>query len=213
MAPSRSVLSLFFVAVLALFAGISQAFDEGIEYKKLELAETKGEGGKILVQEFFWYGCPHCYSMEPYLAEWKKKMPSNVEFEAVPAPFNPVWALHARGFYAAQQLGVAEKAHVPLFKAIHDNKQRIFDRQSLADFYATQGADRDKFLKLLSSFSVDGKVRRADSLTRRYQLDSVPSFAVNGVYVTSPSMAGTNERALQVLDQLIAQLGGTASAQ
>ena len=40
---------------------------------------TDVAAGKIEVVEFFWYGCPHCYSLEPYIESWQKRQPDDVE--------------------------------------------------------------------------------------------------------------------------------------
>ena len=36
---------------------------------------------KIIVQEFFWYGCPHCFHLEPYLSQWK--IPDDVDLSLI----------------------------------------------------------------------------------------------------------------------------------
>ena len=96
--------------------------------------------GKIEVREFFWYGCGHCFTLEPYMQTWLRQLPKDVNFVRTPAAMNPVWEMNARGYYVSEALGVRKKTHLPLFHAIHDKGQQIFDQQSQAKFFVKYGA-------------------------------------------------------------------------
>lgn len=61
----------------------------------------------------FWYGCPHCYVLEPHMQKWAKTRPADVAFFQTPAAMNPVWEVNARGFYAVQEIGMLEKPMKP----------------------------------------------------------------------------------------------------
>lgn len=195
----------------ALFAGLlmaatlsghtALAADDG--YEKIEPAQnTSVAEGKVEVLEFFWYGCPHCYRLEPSMESWLKDKPDNVVFKRIAPPLNPSWENHARAYYAAEALGVIDKLHQPLFDAIHKNKQRLRGKDELADFAATQGIDRDVFLKTMDSFAVESQLRRASQLARAYRLSGVPAVAINGKFKTSGSLAGSYPRMVQIVDQL-----------
>ena len=67
--------------------------------------------------ELFWYGCIHCYEMDPMLSDWVKKLPKDVYFKRVPAIPRPEWAAMAKAFYAMETLGVSEKLHTSIFDA------------------------------------------------------------------------------------------------
>jgi len=56
------------------------------------------------VIEFFWYGCIHCYNLEPLIENWEKKLPGDVQFRRVPAVFNERWAQDAAIFYSFEAL-------------------------------------------------------------------------------------------------------------
>ncbi|MGD9163716.1 MAG: thiol:disulfide interchange protein DsbA/DsbL, partial [Chromatiales bacterium] len=145
--------------------------------------------GKVEVVEFFWYGCGHCYTMEPELEAWLKKKPENVVFNRVPSPLNPRWAVHAQFFYAAEALGVNEQLHKPLFEAIQVKRRKLFDKQSLIDFAVEQGVDRQKFTDAWDSFGVYVKVQQARKLGQSYGINGVPAIGIHGKYVTSGSLA------------------------
>lgn len=168
--------------------------------------------GKVEVVEFFWYGCPHCFNMEPQLEAWLKKKPQNVVFKRVPAPINPSWTVHSYFYYAAEALGVIDQLHKPLFEAMHVKKRKLFDEQSLIDFAVEQGVDRQKFTDAWNSFGVYVKVQQARKLGQRYNLDGVPAVGIDGKYKTSGSLAGTYSKMFEIIDQLISKIS-TANPQ
>lgn len=181
------------------------AVDEGIEYTTLENPVPTSSGDKVEVLELFWYSCPHCYHLEPTMEAWKKTKPENVAFDYLPAVFNQRTAPYARAFYAAKSLDVFEKFHMPLFRALHDQKRQIFSDDQLIGFAAEQGIDADKFRAAMASFEVDMAVRRAADLSRRSGADGVPAVLVNGKYLTSPSQVGSRQKMIEVLNGLVAQ--------
>ena len=72
---------LMAVLLSALLSSIAMAgIDEGIEYKLVTPAQPTITKNKIEVVELFWYGCPHCYYLEPDLEKWLKTKPENVVF-------------------------------------------------------------------------------------------------------------------------------------
>lgn len=192
------------LATLALAVGIATTgytadFVEGVDYKVLPNPE-KIAGDVIVVREFFWYGCPHCYTLEPHMQKWAKTRAKDVAFFRTPAVMNAVWEIPARGFYAAQLMGYEEKTHQALFDAIHKENKRVDkNQQTLADWYASQGVDKAKFNSLYNSFAVTTKIERAKKGARNYQLTGVPAVVVHGKYVVN----GEDEKTTQVVDFLV----------
>lgn len=179
-------------------------YSEGTHYKKLP-PEQVSSGEKVEVQEFFWYGCPHCYSFEPYLKTWEKTKPANVELVRVPAIFRPEWEVQARAYYALSNMGKIDELHEKFFKAINKDKQRLDKKELIADFVEKNGVDRKAFLAEYDSFSVDGMARKAKKKIKAYQIQGVPSIVVNGKYLTSGSMAGSYDNMLKITNYLIAK--------
>jgi thiol:disulfide interchange protein DsbA len=128
-----------------------------------------------------------------------------VEVVRIPAIFRDSWIPGARAFYTAQFLGVLDRTHKALFEAIHLNKQRFPDAQSFAKFFAKFGVAEKDFLDTYNSFAVDAKVRRAQDLTRRYQIDGVPTLVINGKYRTTGTIANGHDGMLEVLEFVIKQ--------
>ncbi|MCX7893556.1 MAG: thiol:disulfide interchange protein DsbA/DsbL [Burkholderiales bacterium] len=198
------------VAVLAAVAAFAspaaaQTPQAGIDYTVLKEAQPTDSPGKVEVTEFFWFGCPHCYSLEPALERWVKKQPKDVEFKRVPAYFNRQWEVGARVYYALEATGDLDRLFKPLFDAIHREGLRSGDEKAIAEWLAKQGVDMQKYNAALKSFGVDAKVRRAGQLTQAYKLDGVPAVAVQGKYVVSASQAGGVDRMFDILDLLVAQ--------
>ena len=194
----------FAMATLAVAVGLTSInsmaanFVAGKDYKVLDNPE-KIEGNKIIVREFFWYGCPHCYTLEAHMQKWAKTKPADVVFLQTPAAMNPVWEQNARGFYAAQLMGYQEKTHEAMFLAIQKDREKLFDQASLGKWYAAKGLDINKFNSLYNYFAVNTKISRSQNAAKRYQLTGVPAVVVDGKYVVS----GENEVVTQVVDFLV----------
>lgn len=181
------------------------AFDEGIDYQRLAKPLPVARKGGTEVLELFWYGCPHCHQLEPLLDGWRARQPK-VAFSRLPAVLGDSWAVHARAYYAAESMGALARLHQPLFDAIHVAGKRFNDESSLAAFAGGLGLDANRFRQAMRSFGVDAKVRQAMETTRRVGLDGVPALVVNGRYLTSPTLAGSRQRTLEVLDFLLAKV-------
>ncbi len=183
----------------------AKAFDEGIEYARVSQPQPTETEGKVEVLEFFWYGCPHCWHLEPSLKQWKTAMPANAQVRRAPAILGPTWEPLARAYFAAELLGKAEELHDPLFEAVQVKKQRLVDADSISKFVATLGVDPEAFKDAYGSFFVDMQVRKTMELTRIFGIDGVPAIVVNGKYRTSGTQAGGNDQMLEVVTQLIQQ--------
>lgn len=202
---------LFGGLLLAATVLAGQSFDEGIEYQVLGSPQPTNSD-KIEVIEFFWYGCPHCYHLEPQLDEWVRKLPEDVEFIRVPAVLGPSWELLARAYYTARFLGVLDKVHRPLFDAIHQHDRKFHSVDDLAAFFAEHGVAEADFRKTFKSFAVVVRTNQSKQARERYGLTGVPTLVVNGKYRTSATLTGSNEKMLDVVDYLIQrERSGTAS--
>jgi len=191
--------------ILLLLPLLSQAkdYDEGIEYTQMEKAISTQTGDKIEVLEFFWYGCPHCFAFEPTLKKWKKTLPANVKFIRVPSPINPSWMVHTKAFYTLQIMGESDKHHDAIFQALHIDKKKIYSKEAIADFLASRGVNKEKFLANFDSFAVEMRARQALQLGEQYKINGVPTLAVNGKYTISGTQAGSHQGMVDVASFLI----------
>jgi thiol:disulfide interchange protein DsbA len=185
---------------LFCFAMLANA-EEG--YETLSPAQPVQNPNKIEVIEFFWYGCPHCYHLEPSVVAWLKTKPANVEFIRQPAVFNPMWAKHAKAFFTAEALGVQEKLHADFFDAIQNKNQKLATEEELLKFFVDHGIKEEDFRNAYNSFAVDAKLRQAESMGTRYGITGVPALIINGKYRVSGSTAKTQDNIFAVTNQLI----------
>ena len=202
--------TLVFLPLLVSAADAAKGeFAEGIEYERVVPAQPVEEPGKVEVLELFWYGCPHCYHLEPLLEKWRETLPKDVAFRRMPAIFtNPRWELHARAFYTAEALGVLDQIHRPLFEALHKEQLKLATEDELAAFFAQHGVKEEDFKRTFNSFYVTTKVNNAKLMTRRYGIDGVPAMIVDGKYRVDGPAAGSQERMLEVVNFLIAKERG-----
>jgi thiol:disulfide interchange protein DsbA len=202
------MLKRLFLALALVAAGTAahaQQFTAGTDYTVLKQGIPTDSPTKVEVVEFFWYGCPHCYDLEPRLANWVSALPKDVEFKRVPAPFNNQWEIAGRVYYTMESLGVMEKLHGQLFDAIHKDGLHINNERAVRDWMGQHGVDTDKFSAAYRSFTVESKLKRARQVTQASGIDGVPALMVNGKYVVGAQQAQTRERMLAIVDSLIAR--------
>ncbi len=197
--------SFFAFALMGLMASSSFAatYNAGEHYEIISPAQPTSSKDKIEVVEMFWYGCPHCFRLEPFVERWLKKKPANVKFVRMPGVFRPSWEIHARAYYTAEILGVVDKVHRPMFDAIHEMKKRMDTESSILALFKKNGVSEKDFKRVFRSFAVETKLRRAKDMGTRYQARGVPALIVNGKYRTSGHAAGSNSKVFKVVNQLI----------
>jgi thiol:disulfide interchange protein DsbA len=209
-APSTSVQPSLRLGGNAPAAATSARFKEGTHYRKIMPAQPTGVSpGKVEVVEIFWYGCPHCFSLDPAIESWRaRSKPAYVEFVRVPAMWNDQLRLHARLFYTAEALGKLDELHTLIFREIQVSGNYLNSVDKMAAFFRQHGVSPEEFQKTFSSFAVESKLQRADVLNRRYGVDSVPMMVVNGKYATQVDTAGGEQALFALIGELAASEHG-----
>jgi thiol:disulfide interchange protein DsbA len=204
---TRNVKILGLVLSVFLLCPATEAFaakyKEKIHYELVQPPQPTTTDGKVEVVEMFWYGCPHCNNLEPYVHRWLKRKPKEAEFVRIPAVFRPSWEIHARAFYTAEVLGVLDKTHSAMFNAIHNQRRKLATEEELMEFFAEHGVSNDDFKRVFKSFAVEAKVRRAKDLSHRYGIQGVPALIVDGKYRTSAQLAGGPANIFKVVNFLV----------
>lgn len=198
----KHILAIFAAATLSIAAHAATPAATATPYATLDVPQAVTTGKKIELIEFFWYRCPHCYELEPMLASWLKKLPADVQLRRVPVVFREDWLPAAKLYYALQDVG-AERLHGEVFDAYHLDNLNLDNEAVLIDWIAKKGVDRAKFAASYKSFSTQSKATQGGMLGRVYNLKGVPSFAVDGKYVTAESFTGSKPALFATLDQLI----------
>jgi len=177
---------------------------EGKDFTRVETPQPPGvPAGKVEVLEFFSYACPHCSAFEPTLEAWEKQLPPEVVLRRVPVAFLMNADNFMRTYYALESIGAVQAMQIKIFRGIHIERKHLEKGEDIAAFVGANGGDAAKFLAAFKSFSVNTSVARAKKLMADYKVDSVPTLVVQGRWMTSPSQAGSPERALAVVDQLV----------
>lgn len=191
------------LTILLLFSTGTGKLQAQDAYQPVTPPQPTQTGDKIEVLELFWYGCPHCYDLEPYLDSWLKNKSDDVEFRRMPAILGKNWIPHAKAYFTAEKLGIVDQIHKLLFDAIHKDGEQIFDEKSLKIFFTNHGVDAGEFAKIYNSEEVEVKIKESFVMGQRYKITGVPSIIVNGKYLTSTTMAGGHEDLFTIIDQLI----------
>lgn len=208
-AASR-VFGIFFLALTVLVGCIPDAsqaevFKEGEHYKVIN-PPIPGQvnNGQVEIDELFWYGCPHCYVLEPTINKFLQNKPANVVFNRIPATISPRWAYHAKLYYVGLMLDPTgeKQIHSKIFDAIQKQHRRIDNDDALIRFFGEQGFNETQVRNALQSMEMKTMLARADEVGTKSGADSVPTLIINGKYLTSPSMVGNEEKMLQVIDYL-----------
>ena len=193
------------LSCLLAFAGgaLAAAPKLNTDYRLVIPPQPVETGNKIEVIEFFYYGCPHCYDLEPYLKNWLSGAPKDVAFRRIPAVFRDSWVPLTKTFYTLDALGELDRLHGDVFEAIHVKQINLNNEQILLDWMEQHGVNRKKFADAYNSFSVYNRAEFAKKLTQAYGVEGTPSMVVDGKYLTGTGMTGSHESTMRVLDQLI----------
>ena len=193
-----------FVAALSMTAAAqSGGVEEGREYLRLKNPQPTETGKKIEVIEFFSYGCPHCADLEPILQNWVRTVPADVQLRRVPVMYQDRWIPLAKIYYTLEALGEEKRLSPEVFSALHSKGIALFQDKTFFDWAASQGLDRKKVEDMYNSFAITGKVNRARAAAGTYQVQSVPTFIVDGKFTTYK--VATHQAMPATLDALIAK--------
>jgi protein dithiol oxidoreductase (disulfide-forming) len=203
----RSMSALLGAAVLGLstllpLSAIGADFKNGADYLTLPEVQNTDAANKVEVTEFFAYYCPHCYRFDPLLAAWVKKNANNIVFKRVHVGGGGSIQVQQRLYYTLEALGVAEQYHGKVFEAMHVERNRLATDEAAFEWAQKAGIDRARFTEAWNSFGVQAKLRRANAMMAAYRIDGWPTVAIDGRYLTSPSIAGDGDKSLQTEDQL-----------
>jgi len=189
-------------------------FKEGEHYVRMVPTQpTVGGADKIEVAEFFWYGCPHCYDLEPFINDWVKDIDPGVRFVRVPATWNALVRLHGQLYYTEEVLvrnGVIKDPagfRDSIFQEYHRRGNRMTTEDAINKLFARFGVSDDEFQRTWNSFEVNQKLRVADDLARRYSISSVPAIVVNGKYRAGAAEAGSYPKLMELVDELTVREG------
>lgn len=199
----RQFALLAFSATASPWVSGQEQFQEGKHFVALTQTQPTLDPKQREVLEFFAYGCSHCNAFEPTIDAWQKRLPKGVVFRRMPVAFRESMVVHQRLYFSLEVMGLVEQHHRKIFHAMHVERRRLDTAADIADFMAAQGVEKERFMKTFDSFSVATKAKQASALAGGYKIDGTPSIGVDGRWLTSGSLAGSNERSLLVAEHLL----------
>jgi thiol:disulfide interchange protein DsbA len=201
-----------FVLFLSLVGSMASAAPvQGTDYQVISPPQTPATAGKVEVIEFFSYGCPHCFHLQPLLKQWEKaELPANAVLVRVPVAFGRrEWGQLVRAYYTLEATGDLQRLDDKLFDAIHQQQQQLFDVESLTSWAAQNGVDANKFRTTFNSPEVTAKAVRADQLSRDYKINGVPTLTVAGKY---KALGKDYPEMLKITRELVSQASSSSPA-
>ncbi|MXZ45003.1 MAG: thiol:disulfide interchange protein DsbA/DsbL [Gammaproteobacteria bacterium] len=224
----KLVLGLGTLVLMCAAIVSSEEFEEGKHYKIIEKQsetqsdeettaedETSDETAEsdtddpdsangISVVEYFSYGCNHCYRLEPFIDTWMAEKDEDVTFSRVAAPTRTDWVPYARAYYMAEALGITEKVHDLIFRAIYVNKQQMDrPRQLKRMFVNVAEVEAEKFDAMWESDKIPDMVQKAAIEMRDLGISASPTIVVNGTYLITPETAGDLGYIFDVVEFLV----------
>ena len=185
-------------------AATTWKYEEGKHFNSLPTAQgTSSSPGKIEVAEVFWYGCGHCYNLEPDLSAWVKKLPGDVSFVRIPVMWNPTNEIHGRIYYTAEALGKLDQINPAVFRSIHVDNRPMTDEKEIQLLFEQNGVSAADFNKVFRSFSVESQLKRAKDLTLKYRVKGVPLLVIDGKFTTDGPEIKNHQDLLAVAQELI----------
>lgn len=196
-------------ACIVLLATPSQAqtpkYVEGTHYQLVKTPTKTRDPSKIEITELFWYGCPHCNQFQPVFTKWKKQQADDVVIQHSPAIWNKPMIVHAHIFYTAKAFRLLDVMHREIFDAMHIERKKLVNKDTIFKLFEKHGISRDKFDKTFDSFGVQSQVKQASARARGYGITGTPEVVVNGKYRVSSRMVSSEAEVLKVADFLIAK--------
>tara|TARA_B100001564_G_scaffold129976_1_gene108729 strand:+ start:1198 stop:1809 length:612 start_codon:yes stop_codon:yes gene_type:complete len=172
--------------------------------KYVQISTQKQQESKdIIIYEFFWYGCPHCYNLEPTMDRIEGNLDKDTKIVKLPVALRDSWIPHAKLYYALKQMDKIDQVHNLIFEEIHLEDNQLNTEQQMIDFLGKHGVDTDKFIEKYNSFGTEARIKKASNLAKRYQINSVPTIIVNGKFLTSGSYVSSYDELYGVINLLV----------
>ncbi len=165
--------------------------------------EKQSESRDIIIYEFFWYGCPHCFNLEPTIDRIEADLDKDARIVKVPVALRESWTPHAKLYYALSQMNEINDLHNLIFEEIHIENNRLDTEEAMIEFLSKSEINTEIFSEKYNSYGTEARVKKASNLARKYQIDSVPTLVVNGRYLTSGSFVSSYDELYSVVNFLV----------
>ena len=202
----RRVALLTPLLIAALFSAAATAqIASRSEVIRLEAPQPVATGHRIEVIEFFYYGCPICYELQPHMSRWLVQAPEYVALRRIPALSSENWEPFAKLYYTLETLGEVTRLHWPVYDNFHFDGIQLNDEKVMVEWVVRNGVNRQRFTDAFGSEEVRAKIASARETMKRYDLRGVPTVVVDGKYMSSARLAGGTRELMRIVDELVRQ--------
>ena len=175
------------------------------DFVRLDPPQPVTTGSAIEVIEFFYYGCPICYELQPQMSRWLVQAPNYMALRRIPAKASDTWETFAKLYFSLEALGEIQRLHWPVYDNFHFDGVRLNDEKVMLDWVTRNGITRERFLEAYNSPDTQARVNEAAEMMNRYNVRGVPTIVVDGKYLSSARIAGGTRQLMQVVDKLVQQ--------
>ena len=176
---SMKILKVLLLVIIITNQTLSQGQSLETGFRKLDTYQNT----YFDVLYFFWYGSPNSLELTTSLDEWKKKNPA-IKLQAIPLTFKEDFIPHSQIFFVLDEIGRGD-LNLKAILAIHTQGKRLLTDTEIGTWAENQGLNKDDFLFRLRSEAVANKVNQAAALGKRYSISGVPSFVIDGQFLTN----------------------------
>lgn len=170
---------------------------EGVQYTVLSKPLVAFPKNHVL--EYFWYGCPHCYTADPVIAKWSKE--NSIPVEKRHSMLSDNWAGDARVFYTLKEMGLTETVGSEYFSL----RQNFMNSQEASIKKALE--KHNKSFSDYDARSRDGSVEMAITINKLVEgttgAQGTPSFIVSGKYLINMEKMHSWKEVTSVAEYLI----------
>lgn len=174
---------------------------EGVHYSVIA-NPLKKPSNHIL--EYFWYGCPHCFTAEGVLDKYLKDKTQRVVVEKVHSQLSNRWRSDARFFFAFNDLANFNEIHKAYFKL---RQSASFSEEDVWDIMLSNGVSRRDFLERMASINTDMALKDSYKIESGLNIKGTPTYIVGGKYLIHLENLGNWENLPLVFDYLINKNG------
>ena len=147
---------LKFIPFVLLLVFSNNAFSLDNTQKYIQISNQKQtESDKIVIYEFFWYGCPHCYNLEPTMDRIESSLGKDTILIKIPVALRDTWEAHAKAYYALQQMKLDDDLHEKVFTEIHINNNRLDTKEKLEKFVQEKGFNSKRSSEIFDLFGTE----------------------------------------------------------
>jgi thiol:disulfide interchange protein DsbA len=210
----RALLSLI-VFVLAGCASSPPSSDQDVQedgYTRLASSRSTDAAAGPQVQVFFFYSCPHCRDLYMnHLRQWAPSAKTTPRLSFVPVNWAPGLTPMARAFHTGELARITPAFHEAMFAAFHQQP----NQERTKEFFASVAEDccrmaRTRFIELYDSAEVDRRLAASEALWRKVRIAGTPSAVVNGLYLVTPTSAGSQEDMIRIMNGLLESTSAAA---